>query len=454
VSSPPPRKPAAGAAAEASASASSAASADNAAPPRVHGDQDRQRYLREFCDLLWPSPAMVTFAGPALGRAGTSSAGASSAGAGGGSRGTQSEFILLLGMRRPRLLIPAARRASAAAVRGYGEPGSRTAQLGSRVLSVALASGLGGAMLRSRIRVHAPPGTETIESFLREALGRDLLISAYLGPARANRKPVLQLLSSRGQPAGFAKIGTSPLTRALVQAERDALTRLGQAGLTDVTVPRVLHYGEWREMNVLVLSALPVWLRRRPVDGAQLDAAMKSVAGVGGRRGEPLAAGSYWQRLTSRLAAADESAERDTLLGALAALSARAGDAQLALGSWHGDWTPWNMASTSGGLLVWDWERFTDGVPLGFDALHYRLQRDVVPGQREPRAAAAACIEDAPGSLAAFGLSASEARITGILYLADLATRYLADRQAQAGAVLGAPGRWLIPAITDQVSRL
>ena len=111
--------------------------------------------------------------------------------------------------------------------------------------------------------MHAPPGTETIESFLREALGRDLLISAYLGPARANRKPVLQLLSSRGQPAGFAKIGTSPLTRALVQAERDALTRLGQAGLTDVTVPRVLHYGEWREMNVLVLSALPDVYKRQ-----------------------------------------------------------------------------------------------------------------------------------------------------------------------------------------------
>jgi hypothetical protein len=430
VSSPPPRKLAADA----------AAVAGRPAQPRVHGDQDRQRYLREFCDLLWPSPATVTFARPAPGRGGRGSA--------------QAEFILLLGMRRPRLLIPAASRAGAAAVRGYGEPGSRSAQLGARALSFALASGLGGAMLRSRIRVHAPPGTETIESFLQAALGRDLLISAYLGPARANRKPVLQLLTPRGELAGFAKIGTSLLTRALVQTERDALTRLSRAGLTDVTVPRVLHYGEWHEMNVLVLSALPVWLRRRPVDDALLAAAMKSVASVGGLRSEPLAAGSYWERLTSRLAAVDESAERDTLLGALGTLSAQSGDARLALGSWHGDWTPWNMASTNGGLLVWDWERFTDGVPLGFDALHYKLQRDVVPGRRDPRSAATACIEDAPGSLAAFGLSASEARVTGILYLADLATRYLADRQAQAGAVLGAPGAWLIPAITDQVRRL
>ena len=33
------------------------------------------------------------------------------------------------------------------------------------------------------------------------------------------------------------------------------------------------------------------------------------------------------------------------------------------------------MASLADALLVWDWERFARGVPLGFDALHYALQR-------------------------------------------------------------------------------
>jgi hypothetical protein len=112
------------------------------------------------------------------------------------------------------------------------------------------------------------------------------------------------------------------------------------------------------------------------------------------------------------------------------------------------------MASTSQGLLVWDWERFTAGVPVGFDALHYRLQTDVVPGRQEPRVAAARCIEEAPAALAPFGVGAADARLTATLYLADLATRYLADRQAQAGAALGAPGTWLIPAVTEQVRQL
>jgi hypothetical protein len=356
-------------------------------------------------------------------------------------------------MQRPRLLIPAAPRAGAAALRGYGEPGSRRARIGQRALSLALASGLAAPALRSRIRVHAPPGADTIESYLRNALGRDVLVSMYLGPARANRKPVLQLLTPAGQLAGFAKIGASPLARALVHAERDALIRLATAGLADVTVPRVLHYGEWRDVNVL-LSALPVWQRRQPVTAVRLAAAMSAVAGVGGTAREPLAAGPYWQRLGDRLAAADESAERDALQGALATLAARAGDTPLDLGSWHGDWTPWNMASTTIGLLVWDWERFTSGVPLGFDALHYQLQKDVVPGHRDPRDAAASCISESPRLLAPFGIGASEARITAALYLADLATRYLTDRQAQASARLGAPGGWLIPAVADEVARL
>lgn len=446
--------------------AGAAGSGAAGSPARLAGAADRERYLRQSCELLWPSPATVTVDGAAPGHA---SAGPGQAGAGAGQAGAETgpagagearhaadtEFILLLGIRRPRLLLPAAPgAAAAAAVRGYGEPGSRAARLGTRALSLALASGLGRTVFRSRIRVHAPPGTATIESFLRAALGRDILVSMHLGPARANRKPVLQILTPQGQPVGFAKIGTSPLARALVQDEHGALIRLGRAGLTDVRVPSVLHYGEWRGMNVLVLSTLPVWLPRRPLAAARLAAAMGSVARVGGVVSEPLASGSYFKRLGDRLAVTDECPERDALLTALGTLQAHAGDMPLALGSWHGDWTPWNMASTSSGLLVWDWERFTDGVPLGFDALHYRLQKDVVPGRRDPRAAAAACIQDAPGSLATFGVEADRARITGTLYLADLATRYLTDRQAQAGAQLGAPGRWLIPAVTDEVRRL
>ena len=426
----------------------------NAASPGtvpVPASQDRSAYLREIGDLLYPPPATVTIGGTGPGlrsrRGGTAAAPAAA-------QPLHSEFILLPGPGRPRLLVPPAARPAAAAVRRYGEPGSRTTRLATRALSLALASGLGGIALRGRVLVHAPAGADTIESYLREVLGSDLRVSMHLGAARANRKPVLQLLTARGGPAGFAKIGISPLTRDLVRAEHDALARLGRARLAGLTIPGVLHHGQWRGLDVLVLSTLPVWLRRRQVSWPRLAAAMSEVAGVSGLRRAPLAAASYWQRLRGRLAAADAGADRGALAGALDAVAARAGRMPLAFGAWHGDWTPWNMASTGQGLLVWDWERFTRDVPVGFDALHYWLQTEVVPARGDPRAAAAGCINRAPERLTPFGAGPGQARLTAILYLADLATRYLTDRQDKAGAKLGQAGSWLIPAITGAAVQL
>ncbi len=426
----------------------------NAASPRaaaVPASQDRSAYLREIGDLLYPPPARVTIGGTGPGRrswrGGTAAALAAAA-------PLHSEFIVLPRPGRPRLLVPPAARPAAAAVRRYGEPGSRTTRLATRALSLALASGLGQIALRGRVLVHAPAGADTIESYLREVLGRDLRVSMHLGAPRANRKPVLQLLTAQGAPAGFAKIGISPLTRELVRAEHDALARLGHARLAGLTIPGVLHHGQWRGLDVLVLSALPVWLRRRQIRWPRLAAAMSEVAGVDGLRRAPLAAASYWRRLRGRLAAAGAGADRGALAGALDAVAARAGGSLLAFGAWHGDWTPWNMANTRQGLLVWDWERFTRDVPVGFDALHYWLQTEVGPARGEPAAAAAGCIDRAPELLAPFGADPAQARLTAILYLADLATRYLTDRQDKAGARLGRAGSWLIPAIAGAAARL
>ncbi len=45
-------------------------------------------------------------------------------------------------------------------------------------------------------------------------------------------------------------------------------------------------------------------------------------------------------------------------------------------------------------------------------------------------------------------------RLTALLYLVDLATRYLTDRQAEAGARLGVLGTWLLPVLINEVENL
>jgi hypothetical protein len=63
-------------------------------------------------------------------------------------------------------------------------------------------------------------------------------------------------------------------------------------------------------------------------------------------------------------------------------------------------------------------------------------------------------VRRAPELLGPFGIADHEARLTALLYLADLSVRYLADRQEQAGAALGAPRRWLLPALQSGIGEL
>jgi hypothetical protein len=393
--------------------------------------------LGDVSAVLWPPPATASLARGRPGKA---------------SRTSARDLIVLPTAARPRLLVPFERRAAAAAVRRYGEPGSLTAWAGSRVLALALSVGAARAGLGGRWRVRAEPGADTIETYLRAVLGRDVLISTHLGATRANHKPVLQLLTPRGEAAGFAKISVSPLTRDLIRAERAALDSLAAESLRHLTIPRVLHHGQWRGRDVLVLSALPVWRRRKRLRPGQLAAAMTEITAVGGATRGRLAGSPYLTRLRARLQSVPPGPDREALDVALDKLAAA--DPALSFGAWHGDWTGWNMALTPDGLLVWDWERFAHPVPAGFDALHYGLQTAAVRRRQAPTAAAAECVTTAAAALAPFGVPAAEARLTAVLYLAELSVRYLADRQDETGLHLGRPGVWLIPALEEAVQSL
>ncbi|MCM4079915.1 hypothetical protein [Paractinoplanes hotanensis] len=391
----------------------------------------RTRYLTEVLDLLYPPPCRTD-----------------------GSPGTPiAEYLVVPDARRPRLLVPSgSRRVAAAAVRRYAEPQSRAARLKREAVVAALRTGASNVLLRDRVRVTGP-FSQSIDGHLSEALGRELSISVHIGPARANRKPVLQLIGPDGDTFGFGKLGTGPLTRQLVRAETAALASLAGSGLTKLTVPRVLHSGQWRELEVLVQSALPVWLPRAPLSRRRLVAAMLDIAGCCGYRTGSLAGSTYWHELRGRLAAVNDRAEGAGLAAAAELLVRRAGDIVFRYGSWHGDWAPWNMANIADTLLVWDWERFASGVPLGFDAVHHELQKRIQE-TADAKEAVEATVRGAAELLAPFGVPVDGREVTALLYLVDLATRYLTDRQAEAGARLGVLGTWLLPVLIRRVEEL
>jgi hypothetical protein len=298
-------------------------------------------------------------------------------------------------------------------------------------------------------------GGESIETYLSQSLGQSVAVTVYTSPPRANRKPVLRILTAGGEPLAFAKLGVNALTSRLVTDEADALVRLAACDLRRVVVPELLHRGRWNGLDVVVQRELAV-PAPRPITAPQLVAAMQEIAAIGGGGVAPLAGSTYLANLRSRVGVLPAGTATQAFASALDELEAyaRTCDARMRFGCWHGDWTPWNMTSDGERAFVWDWERFADDVPVGFDAVHLRTQRAIVRDGLHARQAVERLVATAPGQLAEFGVGRVGAQLTAALYLVELGQRYTVDGQADAGARLGNLDAWLLPGLRAAVAAL
>ncbi|GAA2604917.1 phosphotransferase [Actinomadura fulvescens] len=353
---------------------------------------------------------------------------------GGAANDHRRELVFLPDADHPRLLLPAGMPGvAAAALRRYSHDlGIR--QRVSRALVAAVArTGVPERAMRDRLRVHGGEGA-SIEDHLGELLGRTVVVSVGLGTLRANRKPILHVLTPDGTAVAFVKVGDTSTALKLIAAEAVALESLASRDLPGIDVPRVLHHGDWRGLGLLVLSALPTTARGwRPRRSAPL-AAMRTLAASGAGWHESKLAGSgYWadiEQVPSRLDDADAASR---LTEVIERAGERHGSVALRFGAWHGDWTPWNMSWHRGKLRLWDWERFADGVPYGFDLLHYRLQEATRTAARSPYEQF-----PSPELLAPLELPRTITTAVTELYFVELCVRYLLAAQEPIGEPLRA----------------
>jgi hypothetical protein len=282
---------------------------------------------------------------------------------------------------QPRLLLSLeSARAAAALLRGGTHAREVRVRLGRALLRAGLRVGLAQHLLRDRLRFVVGQTTDAsprladvlLSEHLAEALGLSgLSFGVRLGRVRPNRKPLIQIVSREGTPVSYVKVGWNDLTRGLVAREAQVLTRVEGTPRAAFAAPRVLYHGSWHDLELLALSPLDGRLLRGGQNLGEVMTAMLEIAGLSDAEEHPLEESPYWRSLRDRIAAL--AASQDT--AALAdRVQARWGPDVLTFGSWHGDWTPWNMARQNGTLAIWDWERSAHGVPVGLDAAHFDLQ--------------------------------------------------------------------------------
>lgn len=388
---------------------------------------DRGAAAVELLSALYPPPLAVTVGGADR-------------------RGARAVWTAVPSAEQPRLLVPDGRSGAATRVLRRQLTGQRLRTRVARTgLTLASGSGVLGRLPGLRVAVAGPRGAPSIEDPLRELLGvPDLKMAMPIGPARSNRKPVLQVTDVRGRVLAFAKVGHNPLTKALVRREAAALTTLADDPPAGVRFPRLLGLVPWSGYDVLVLDALDIPARRLNGEAQhhRLLELVAAVADVGGGSVVEWGDHPHRARLLDRLGACGELEE--PLRQELARIDP---GTAMATGSWHGDLNSGNLALVAGCCPVWDWERFEDGVPVGFDLLHHELHQSITVTGVPPAAAASRLLCGAARLLAPLGVGLDAAEAVARAYLVTLASRYVGDDQAGAGADLGRVDQWLLPAL-------
>ena len=299
---------------------------------------------------------------------------------------------------------------------------------------------------------------QAADSLLSGLLDQPVQVAWTVGPARANRKPVLQVVGDHAATVAYAKAGINSLTTSLVSRESAALAMIEHAQFSTLVHPKVLGRFTTEGTTMLVLEPLDInghspddvlnlaTLGARPT----LDA-MQEVSVALGRYVAVVSSSAWHDRLVARVQSIPQH-ERPPRLALLMSAIARI-ETRIAFGSWHGDWHAGNFATRGNEVVVWDWERLENHVPLGFDAQHLALQSLLRRSGNDFGDAASQVVASAPRRLDPWGISAAQAELVAALHLVDIAVRYLEDKQLNAGAAVGAVDNWALPAAEAILAR-
>jgi hypothetical protein len=245
------------------------------------------------------------------------------------------------------------------------------------------------------------------------------------------------------------KLGWNDVTRSLLDNEARVLRAWGASPPSSFRVPRLVHHGTWDRLTALAVSPVPTPLFRRGARSAMpRPDVLREIASLGGVRRVPLTRSPFLDRVAHRVETTPmDPSVRSIASAAIDAL--RAPDRLFAVGTWHGDWAPWNMTTAEGSLHIWDWERSEDGVPIGLDALHFAFEVGYHKRSLAPGTAVREAVDRCRGVLEALGVDHGLDALVA-LYALERLTRLEEGRAAGVRADERLRG-WLIGMLGDAV---
>jgi len=282
------------------------------------------------------------------------------------SQTAQERYVALPNASDPRVVVDgSSRRAVRDAVERF--VASRTSNAFVRSLAGRSSGAL--TLTKGTWKVSPSPSSPTLRTHLSDVLGQEVQLSVAVGPPRPNQKPVIRCYGAAGLIA-VAKLGPDSHTAAMVSNESHWLRTFAEVPLGGVLTPKLVHAGAFGGSTLLVMAAMDLTSDLGVGFGDVPTAVIRELSGrfrESGGLGESI----WWKGLAGRLGHRE--------LSMVAELARRTPDhphfTELETSVWHGDWSPWNMGySPDGELFVWDWERTTTGVPVGFDLLHLHFQ--------------------------------------------------------------------------------
>jgi hypothetical protein len=342
----------------------------------------------------------------------------------------------------PRLLVPAGHRPAARALRQFNDAMPIASRLKKVLVGEVVAPA--GAYLHRLELLSVEPGAsdDLLAEFLPSVFGvGDVRIAISVGRSlRPNLKPVLQVMTGRGDVLGYVKIGWNEVTHALLENEAATLRRLDASKPVTLRAPSLIHHGAVGDLTALVVSPMPHPILRSGRAGRMpTRRTHEDVLAIDEIRTAALGATAYGRALRARFEALGESgAPALEALQALDRLSAR----EVVAGRWHGDWAPWNMTTTTRAVHVWDWERSGADAPVGLDPLHFAFEVGVHKRSVVAPASLAQAVAASLDVTRALGVRADGATLRDVYVLERLARQ-------EEGRSAGVPvdeafGAWLL----------